>query len=335
MSSRGTPPTMKHRAKNGDVETGNSQPERVFGRLDALSSASAPRRKFRSVMMVIGVIFFFGFTMLYSGALMGVSRDPCQVAAEALIFAKVSRDGKNELPKIIHQQWKTDVIPEGNFVLWNNKWKELYPEPTFKHMLWTDVTMRELIAKHYEWFLPTYDGYPHNIERADSSRYFILHHYGGLYADLDYEPLLNFWDFLPADRVSLIESPYRYNEYVQNSLMAGPPGAKFWDAAFKVLQERAGSAKVLWATGPSMLTGALEISKTYEYYEMPCENYHRIPLGKDGETSPILAKMLRNVMAHTQLVKACGFNDLADKCLFGIHHNTAIYVQDTGVMSVV
>ena len=37
----------------------------------------------------------------------------------------------------------------------------------------------------------------HSIQRADASRYFILHKYGGLYADLDYEPLMNFWDHLP------------------------------------------------------------------------------------------------------------------------------------------
>ena len=37
----------------------------------------------------------------------------------------------------------------------------------------------------YEWFLETWDAYPYNIERADAIRYFVLHHYGGIYLDLD------------------------------------------------------------------------------------------------------------------------------------------------------
>lgn len=52
-------------------------------------------------------------------------------------------------------------------------------------MLWTDALSRDFIAKHYPAFLPTFDGYKYPIQRADSIRYFILHHFGGIYMDLD------------------------------------------------------------------------------------------------------------------------------------------------------
>lgn len=44
---------------------------------------------------------------------------------------------------------------------------------------------RDFIAKEYPWFLETFDNYPHNIQRADAIRYFVLAHYGGTYIDLD------------------------------------------------------------------------------------------------------------------------------------------------------
>lgn len=34
-------------------------------------------------------------------------------------------------------------------------------------MLWTDASSRAFIAQHYPWFLPVFDGYAYNIQRAD------------------------------------------------------------------------------------------------------------------------------------------------------------------------
>lgn len=71
------------------------------------------------------------------------------------------------VPKIIHQQWKSDVIPE-KFMKWKNKWLQYFPENEYEHMLWTDDNAREHIVNNYPWFLDTYDGYPHNINRVDA-----------------------------------------------------------------------------------------------------------------------------------------------------------------------
>lgn len=51
--------------------------------------------------------------------------------------------------------------------------------------LWTDDKSREFIATEYPWFLETFDSYPYPIMRADSIRYFVLAHYGGIYVDMD------------------------------------------------------------------------------------------------------------------------------------------------------
>ena len=41
------------------------------------------------------------------------------------------------------------------------------------------------IEEKYPWFLPVFDSYPYNIQRADVIRYFALAYYGGTYLDLD------------------------------------------------------------------------------------------------------------------------------------------------------
>ncbi|KAJ4302735.1 CSG1/SUR1-like protein [Kalmusia sp. IMI 367209] len=86
------------------------------------------------------------------------------------------------IPKIIHQTYINDSIPE--------HWKgpqqsciDLHPD--YEYKLWTDKKSREFIAAEYPWFLETFDGYPYPIQRADAIRYFVLHHFGGIYIDLD------------------------------------------------------------------------------------------------------------------------------------------------------
>lgn len=44
---------------------------------------------------------------------------------------------------------------------------------------------RDFISDEYPWFLETWDAYPMPIQRADAIRYFVLHHYGGIYLDMD------------------------------------------------------------------------------------------------------------------------------------------------------
>lgn len=51
--------------------------------------------------------------------------------------------------------------------------------------LWNLASSRSFIEQEYDWFLPTYDGYKFPIQRIDVLKYFLLHHYGGIYIDLD------------------------------------------------------------------------------------------------------------------------------------------------------
>mmetsp|Transcript_7480 Transcript_7480/g.11397 ORF Transcript_7480/g.11397 Transcript_7480/m.11397 type:complete len:711 (+) Transcript_7480:463-2595(+) len=233
---------------------------------------------------------------------------------------------RTELPKIIHHQWKTDTVPS-KYTKWYDQWKVHFPEPEYQHILWTDDSARDLIAEHYTWFLPTYDNYDLNIKRADAARYFILHYNGGIYADLDYEPMINFYDYLPQNQVGLVESPYVYNEKTQNSFMTSPRGDPFWVHVFKGLGVNAHKS-VLHATGPSFLDGMMETSK-HPVYTLPCENFHRIPYGelKESRWSAVIGREV--ITRLVPVNKHCGYFKEEDSCQFGKHHNAAGWTTES------
>ena len=72
------------------------------------------------------------------------------------------------------------------------QWKDyqiswIVNNPDYQYYLWTDEENREFLEEFYPWFLNTYDRLPEPIMRADAMRPFYLYHFGGIYADLDYE----------------------------------------------------------------------------------------------------------------------------------------------------
>lgn len=230
------------------------------------------------------------------------------------------------LPKIIHHQWKDDSIPT-KYVKWYDQWRIYFPEPEYKYILWTDESARDLIKTHYPWFLETYDNYDMNIKRADASRYFILHHMGGMYADLDYEPLENFYEYLPQNQVGLIESPYLYNEKTQNSFMTSPKADPFWIHVFQGLAQSA-HRSVLHATGPKFLDAMMD-SSNHPIYTLPCENFHRIPYGELKEskwTAIVVREFLTRIIP---LRKHCGYYQQENSCQFGKHHNAASWTSES------
>ncbi|KAF1957407.1 hypothetical protein CC80DRAFT_491524 [Byssothecium circinans] len=86
------------------------------------------------------------------------------------------------IPKIIHQTYINESIPAH----WKGPQQScLDLNSDYEYKLWTDKKSREFIAAEYPWFLETFDGYPYPIQRADAIRYFVLHHFGGIYIDLD------------------------------------------------------------------------------------------------------------------------------------------------------
>ncbi|KAH7207776.1 nucleotide-diphospho-sugar transferase [Fusarium redolens] len=86
------------------------------------------------------------------------------------------------IPRIFHQTSANETVPE----VWTDlvqSCRNTYSDFEYKH--WTDDRARVFISEKYPWFLNTWDTFPFNIQRADAIRYFVLHHYGGIYLDMD------------------------------------------------------------------------------------------------------------------------------------------------------
>ena len=162
--------------------------------------------------------------------------------------------GNNYIPKIIHQTAPADKSKWN--VVWHEcqeSWFEKFPSPEYEYKMWTDEDLDSLIKNDFPWFYDIYINYKENIKRFDIARYFILYKYGGIYADMDYMCMKNFYDLLHPNKVSIPRSPHTNNEFIQNALMVSNKNNNFW---LKVIDESKNRTNdsVFNATGPNLIS---------------------------------------------------------------------------------
>jgi hypothetical protein len=247
-------------------------------------------------------------------------RDACAVAAQ------LPRYPASALPKIIHVQWPTKTLPGKDSMQARvySAYQTLFPQHEIR--IWTDDDMLNLISTDFAWFLPIFLKYPRTIQRVDSSRYFILYKYGGLYSDLDYVPFTNFWEVINPNKVSIVESPIAFAEKVQNSMMASPIGDKFWLIVFEELKRRAKDDKLVQSVSESAGTAMLSFvaEKHGDLIDvLPCEVFMRLSPMRWTDNDVVVGFLYKKIFAYTPLIRSCGgrFNDL-DPCMWAGHYGT-------------
>lgn len=170
------------------------------------------------------------------------------------------------IPRLIHQTWKTASVPE-RWQTCQGSWQRHHPQ--WQYRLWTDEDNRSFLAEHDPWFLPIYDAYPEPIMRVDAFRYFLMYRLGGVYVDVDFECLKPLDALLDPHEVVLGLEPDAHTDkllarerglthIVCNAFLASRPGHPFWEHVIKQLVASHKAPGVLDATGPFMLTGALD-----------------------------------------------------------------------------
>jgi len=198
-------------------------------------------------------------------------------------------------------------------------YRKLFPELEIK--IWTDDEMRKLIESEFAWFLPAYDAYPRNIQRIDSVRYFILYKYGGLYSDLDYMPLGNFWELLDPVKVSIAQSPIRFAESVQNSLMASPSGHPFWLIMFEALKRNANVRDISQSSGTALLSSLVD-ENLDEIYLLPCQVFMRLSPMRFTDNDVVTGFLYKYILYYTPAMRQCGAFNLKDRCMLAAHYGT-------------
>lgn len=98
-----------------------------------------------------------------------------EISAASLIARGITKD-VNTLPKILHQSWKNNELPD-DFQGWSDTCREM--NPGWQWVLWTNEDNRNLVKTHFPWLLETYDGLKEEIFRADLARNLYMYLFGG------------------------------------------------------------------------------------------------------------------------------------------------------------
>ncbi|KAF7595950.1 hypothetical protein BBP40_004096 [Aspergillus hancockii] len=176
-----------------------------------------------------------------------------------------SRDDSG-IPNFIHQIWKTTDVNTYPMAASHESWKAMFEPMNYTVKMWTDEDILRLIIAKYSWLLPTYEGYPQNIQRADVARLVVVHAEGGIYADLDVHPT-SFEGILCLQQLGLrgIFAPTARTFGLSNHFFMAERGSAFLQWALQETKRRGVPSKrillpylkVFWSTGPMMVTSAL------------------------------------------------------------------------------
>ena len=182
------------------------------------------------------------------------------------------------IPKVIHQifyPFYFKEMPE-QWVKNIQVWKNMHP--SFQHKLWGYDESLEFLKQNYPWFVETWENYPHNIQKCDAIRYFILYHYGGLYADLDLIPLRPIDNLMEYDML-IVESGIGGG--YTNSFLGVKPGHEFFKLATEGLQSTVNKfwflgkhMNVMFSTGPAFLTNIKKEYKGNDIFTICSRVYH-------------------------------------------------------------
>jgi inositol phosphorylceramide mannosyltransferase catalytic subunit len=200
---------------------------------------------------------------------------PSMISSQSpILISKITKNFSNSslyiektFPRIIHQVFGfwDNHIPK-NIQSRMDTWKQLHP--TFEYMLWNKKNSREFLKKYYSWFLLMYDTYQYEIQRADAIRYFILYHYGGIYSDIDLEPVKSIEPLLKKYEESYDAILYRSpnSELLTNDFMVSKPHNVFWKRVWYALIEHSKFSSMSKHLTVMHTTGPLLLDEVYENF---------------------------------------------------------------------
>lgn len=200
--------------------------------------------------------------------------------------------------RVIHQIW-FGVIPNKKVAKkafeglrkYRDSW--LIKNPTWGYMCWNLENCSKLMKFHYNHHLDMYNSYDYLIQKCDAIRYFILHRYGGLYADMDYYCNRPFDEALQIYKndIYLVETPNSVGTgtHISNSLMYSKPNHIFWNKVFIELEIHrtvpyyySRHMTIMFTTGPGLLNRVYSNYKMrYKLEHLPYKLFHPFGLSSD------------------------------------------------------
>lgn len=180
----------------------------------------------------------------------------------------------NRIPKIFHQIWiqGSHQVPS-HFQPLRTSWSTHHP--SWQVMTWDSITIKKFLLDHdYPNGLEMFEQYPTLVQQADIARCFILHHFGGVYIDMDFECLRPFDAYL--QNKTFVVGKLGTAGLINNGLIASTPQHPVWQLIFTDLLKRFRQRRwirstslglkswyVMRTTGPQVFTSILrKLSRT-------------------------------------------------------------------------
>lgn len=212
------------------------------------------------------------------------------------------------IPKILHFTWKTKTLTKFNQKIFD-LWKQTHSDWDIR--LYDDADIRALVQEHYPASLEVFDSYRSGIFRADVFRFFVLHRFGGVYADLDMLPLGRIDELCetsacfvgsePEKHIRENDALYRGMPFsLCNAFMGSVPGHVFWQRCIDKLPDCL-CDDVIDATGPRFINGVALALDRSERPDVLLPNYWS-PLAGNGRQWPTPPAYADSLEAHFRVI---------------------------------
>lgn len=192
-----------------------------------------------------------------------------------------------EIPKIIHS------IAPADKSAWHECWDMCYQSwfvhfdsREFQFKMWDDEdSLDNFVSQYYPEFYKSFLNLPHKIMKIDISRLLILHMYGGIYHDMDYFLLKNFYSYISNLSKKLI-----YKKH--NFLVAGSRNGISHEVASNFIMVSEKNCSMMYFIASMSLSMIDKIRET--------EFYSTILLNRNPNVSALTGPlMLSNILLST------------------------------------
>lgn len=234
------------------------------------------------------------------------------------------------IPRIIHQTWKSNDLPP-SLARFASRWQELHPQ--YEYRLWTDAQNDAFVKSEFPEYYGLYRSFSREIFRADLARCLYLWRFGGVYVDLDVEPLRPVDAFLASHGDCVLGAEPAAHAHKRrgkavlacNAFMASAPGHPFWRRMLEEMARRAArGGEPVAVTGPIALDAVHErygdelgvaVSEPDAFFPLPDFDAQSLPLGD-------------NARKHYQRMRELS---LYPSATFGVHHWAHTWIPEAGL----
>lgn len=170
------------------------------------------------------------------------------------------------IPKIIHQIWLGKLFIPLVFKRLSDSWQTQYLD--WEYFFWNTDKATEFVNQEFPQYVSLYNTLSYDVQRVDLLKYLILLKFGGVYIDIDYEPLKSIEPILENQALCFGLEPKQYSDFHQaeyflgNAFMASIPNHEFLSQLVEHISDNLASVDipkenkyyyVMNSTGPLLL----------------------------------------------------------------------------------